>query len=276
MPNVAPGEVVEVTLTYFEQIEYVDGAFRVMVPLQLDGTADMRLLATLTNWAKNARVGATGYSPSRWVLGRGIRMPWQVLDEGSSARLASNSYAVEGFSRRMRILSAARAAFEAMDSSETIRRAMQARSRTIADGTILSVGDTCYFWRKVRAVATGVTKTRKKTKALVRAHWFGPATVIGKEGQSVWLSYRGKATKVAAEMIRRASVEQMTLDMLKGETQVMEELLKTGASFRNVLLEEKQDVLLPHQGRRGKRSLEDTRWMPKTLVIEDVVWNFLK
>ena len=39
MPSVAPGEVVEVTLTYFEQIEYVDGAFRVLVPLQLDGTS---------------------------------------------------------------------------------------------------------------------------------------------------------------------------------------------------------------------------------------------
>ena len=50
--------------------------------LGLNGLADMRLLAVLVNWAKNFRPSAIGYSPSQWVLGRGMRMPWGFLEEG--------------------------------------------------------------------------------------------------------------------------------------------------------------------------------------------------
>ena len=57
--------------------------------MSLSGISDMRVLSVMMNWAKNARVTATGYSASQWVLGRGIRMPWGLLDEGASGRLSA-------------------------------------------------------------------------------------------------------------------------------------------------------------------------------------------
>ena len=41
------------------------------------------------NWAKNARINSSGYSPAQWVTGRGYKLPWSLLDEKQSGRLAS-------------------------------------------------------------------------------------------------------------------------------------------------------------------------------------------
>ncbi|CAK0878068.1 unnamed protein product, partial [Prorocentrum cordatum] len=36
-------------------------------------------LCNVLNWAKNSKVGPTGYSPAQWVLGRGCRLPCSIL-----------------------------------------------------------------------------------------------------------------------------------------------------------------------------------------------------
>ena len=39
------------------------------------GFVEMRRLASMVNWAKNARINSSGYSSAQWVIGRGYKLP---------------------------------------------------------------------------------------------------------------------------------------------------------------------------------------------------------
>ena len=54
-------------------------------------------------------------------------------------------------------------------------------------------GELVCVWRKVEK-----NRTNART-ALFTHRWHGPATVVGKEKNSVFVSYRGRVTKVAPE-----------------------------------------------------------------------------
>ena len=58
----------------------------------------------------------------------------------------------------------------------------------------------------------GRLRKTEPTRGLHITHrWYGPAIVVGKEKNSVFVSYRGRVTKVAPECLRKASVaEQMS------------------------------------------------------------------
>ena len=73
-------------------------------------------------------------------------------------------------------------------------------------------GELVYVCRKVKK-----NKTDART-ALATHRWYGPAIVVGKEKNNVFVSYRGRVTKVAPECLRKASVaEQMSWDITTRE-----------------------------------------------------------
>ena len=43
----------------------------------------------MVNSAKNDRINSSGHSPAQWVIGRGYKLPWSLLDEKQSGELAS-------------------------------------------------------------------------------------------------------------------------------------------------------------------------------------------
>ena len=53
------------------------------------GFVDMRILASMVNWAKNAWINSSGYSPAHWVIRRGHKLLWSLLDEKQIRELAS-------------------------------------------------------------------------------------------------------------------------------------------------------------------------------------------
>ena len=109
-------------------------------------------------------------------------------------------------SRRMSSLWAARRAFETIDTSHRVRRALLARVHTKR----IVTGELFFVWRKFKK-----NRTDART-ALVTHRWCGPAIVDGKEKKNVFVSYRGRVTKVAPEFLRKASVaEQMSWDITK-------------------------------------------------------------
>ena len=82
----------------------------------------------MVNWAKNARINSSGYSPPHWVIGRGYTLPGSLLDEKQSGELASlvlPEHSPE-FGRRMSWLWAARRACETMNTCHRLRRALSA------------------------------------------------------------------------------------------------------------------------------------------------------
>ena len=138
----------------------------------------MRRLASMVNWAKNARINSSGYSPARWVIGRGYKLPWSLLDEKQSGELASlelPDHSLE-FGRRMPRLWAARSAFETMDTSHRVRRALLAGVRASSHPRDF---DWFFFGEKSR-------KTEPtRGQHLLAIGGMVPALVVGKEKNNV-------------------------------------------------------------------------------------------
>ena len=109
------------------------------------------------------------------------------------------------FGRGKSWLWAARRAFETMDTSHRLRRALLAGIPASSHTQGIVTGELVSVWRKIKK-----NRTDART-ALVTHRWYGPATVVGKEKNNVFVSFRGRVTKVAPECIRKASVaDQMS------------------------------------------------------------------
>ena len=110
---------------------------------------EMRRLAFMVNWAKNARVWIHACPV---VIGRGYKLPWSLLDEKQSGELTSLELPDHSpeFGRRMSWLWAARRAFETMDSGHRLRRALLAGVRASAHTQGIVNGELIYVWRLVK------------------------------------------------------------------------------------------------------------------------------
>ena len=168
------------------------------------------------------------YSPAQWVIGRGYKLPWSLLDEKQSGELASLALPdhTPKFGRRKSWLRAARRAFETMDTGHRLRRALLAGVRASAHTHGTANGELVYVWRKVKK-----NRTDARTP-LVTHGGYGPAIVVGKEKNSVFVSHRGRVTKVAPECLRKASVaEQMSWDISAKEKALFEKGTRWGRPF---------------------------------------------
>ena len=105
------------------------------------------------------------------------------------------------FGRRMSRSGDARRAFETTDTSHRLRRALLASVRESVHTQGIENGEL--------DVRRKVKKNRNDARtALVTHRWYGPAIVVGKEKNNVFVSYRGRVTKVAPECLRKASVAE--------------------------------------------------------------------
>ena len=96
-------------------------------------------------------------------------------------------------------------------------------------------GELVCVWRKVKK-----NRTDART-ALVTHRWYGPATVVDNDKNHVFVSYRGRVTKVAPECLRKASVaEQMSWDITTSEMALEEE---ENLSWEEPLLDETGEFL---------------------------------
>ena len=99
-----------------------------------------------------------------------------------------------------------------MDTSHRLGRALLAGVRASAHTQGIVTGEVVYVWRKVKK-----NRTDART-ALVSHLWYGPAIVVGKEKNNVFVSYRGRVTKVVPECLRKASVaEQIASCAIQGK-----------------------------------------------------------
>ena len=73
-------------------------------------------------------------------------------------------------------------------------------------------GELVYVWYKVKKNRTDARTTQ------VTHRWYGPAIVVGNEKNNVFVSCRGRVTRVAPQCLRKASVaEQMSWDITTKE-----------------------------------------------------------
>ena len=137
----------------------------------------------------NNAVNDTGYSAAHWVLGRGMKLPYDMLSSAARLSLQSRHASDNSFARRVAMMAASQRSIISLRYSRALSRALVARSRgshatPISDR--VNIGDQLFYWR-------GTCATPKSAWA---GRWHGPAVAIGFEGgNNVWVAHRGATIK---------------------------------------------------------------------------------
>ena len=112
-----------------------------------DSSTKLWLCAVL-NWSTNTAIGDSGHSPSQWVLGRSLRLPFQLLSRASS--LASHQRHRDDFAyqRRVAMLAEAQRPIISTRYNKALSRAFLSRARSANNAPSqvrFSVGDQVMF-----------------------------------------------------------------------------------------------------------------------------------
>ena len=173
---------------------------------QVAGLEEVQWATTATNQAKNALSRKSGFSPTQWVIGRDIRLPASLADEGEISRIGAQAVAdTPGtkFFRRQQLRMAARSSFAQSSNDAALRRA-ELRQIRPSRGPF-HIG-TYVFYYDAQQVEPGPNG------------WRGIARVIGKEGNStVWISHRGILLAVSPEHLAHAHAEEVERWMIVGQ-----------------------------------------------------------
>ena len=86
-------------------------------------------LIAMTTWAVNSRVGKNGYSPSQWMLGRGLPLPYDLIDAAHRLSLHERISEDKGFEDRIGMMAAAQRALTTLRHSTAMSKAFLARPR---------------------------------------------------------------------------------------------------------------------------------------------------
>ncbi|CAK0887844.1 unnamed protein product, partial [Prorocentrum cordatum] len=171
------------------------------------GAANVKWLAAAINHAVSSAVGPSGYSPSQWVLGRGIELPCRLLSQRGNPRQRRRMLGGDepSFRRRVGLFSASKRSVAALEANRKICEAFFAEGRAAAAAPAAStyqVGDQVYYWR-------GLGKSRAKKHWAAR--WHGPALVIGRESSVLWLARRDLAVEASARHVRAAGASELVV-----------------------------------------------------------------
>ena len=157
-------------------------------------------LCTAINWAINNMIDESGYASSQWVLGRGLKLPYDLLSQTSRLNLHCKHVENKTFADRIALMSAAQRSTAALRYSRSFSHALVARSRgdkALPAQARFQLGDQVFYWRGI-----GVKKSAWATV------WHGPAVIIGFEKNNVWLQHRNTAVKCQANHVRHAQTEE--------------------------------------------------------------------
>ena len=160
-------------------------------------------LCVAVSWAVNNAINESGYSPSQWVLGRGIRLPYDMLTPGAKLSLHCKHTTDKSFSERIAMIAAAQRSTAALRYSKSLSHAITARSRgdkALPVQARFQLGDQVFYWR-------GLGKGGK-TKSEWASVWHGPAIIIGFERNNLWVQHRNTAVKCQANHVRHAQMEE--------------------------------------------------------------------
>lgn len=157
-------------------------------------------MITTANWALNSRIGVGGFSPSQWVLGRGLRLPYDLMSNHKKLALQLRARDDPDFSDRLQMLAAANRAATAAHYHRGLAKAFLARSRikeSLPAQHKFECGDQVFYFR-------GASKSKREWAS----RWHGPALVLGFEGNNLWLSHRNCVVKCSVRHVRLAEPEE--------------------------------------------------------------------
>lgn len=170
-----------------------------IVPPEVD---EFDYVLSMVSYAKNTRRRSHGYSPTQWLFGKEPRTGDAALDENTDLReLEELRSPDEQWRRKQQIRQAARVAFIESQADAALKRALLGRPRVLPEQ--LEPGDYVYIFR---ANKTPGGRARQRQNI---GEWIGPGVVIGREGESYWVSRGGRCILCAAEHLRLAESEEL-------------------------------------------------------------------
>ena len=186
------------------------------------------------NFSRNQQIGERGYSPSQWVLGRGLRLPADLLSPMGRFDVAIRAADQPKFLQRLTLMSAAQRALAAQRCSRALATAASSRSRGEAVQTShFKVGDQVMYWRQ----------TKKKSDW--SSFWHGPGIVIGVETPNLWVSHGGSTLKCAPRQLRHCTASEVTDWKTIFEQALVEETRQQPTPTTTSLGEEELQSLTP-------------------------------
>ena len=189
-----------------------------------------------TTQAKNDLSRKAGFSPAQWVLGRQIRLPASLTDDGEVCRigaLAAADTPGTRFYRKHQLRMAAREAFAKVANSESLRRAE---------------------WRQVRPsrgpfpIGAYVFYYDAQDREPGPNCWRGVGRVVGHEGKStVWVSHRGILLAVSPEQLSLAVGDEIQQWLIVAkETELIDAMPAAGGTgFLDLRRAPKPDPMPP-------------------------------
>ena len=78
-------------------------------------------------WSTNTAIGDSGHSPSRWVLGRSLRLPFQLLSRASQLASHRDDFS---YQRRVAMLAEAQRSIISTRHNKALSRAFLSRARS--------------------------------------------------------------------------------------------------------------------------------------------------
>ena len=192
---------------------------------------EVHLAASLVSSAKNELRRRCGHSPTEWVFGRHPRLPEGLADPDNGEKVTWDVTPESRYQRAAAIRTPARIAFHRSQGDSRLRKALLQRARTTARP--LEVGETVHFWDQ--------PKNRR------RGRWAGPAVVVGREGDSYWISRNGRCRLTASEHLRPSGPEEVGEYLrIKGAQAEVEKLLEVDLdadeTFDGDLLSEDEEM----------------------------------
>ena len=148
--------------------------------------------------ARNSLRNRSGFSPRQWVFGTNGKTLTNLEDDEDWSALSAIT-SDEKMGRKHALKIAARAAFFEVQNGAAIKKALSHRARV--KPRQYQPGDLVYIYR--------ADPSNKKTKA----KWIGPATIIGAEGSNYWAARGGRCLLAAAEHLRPADHEEVSLTL---------------------------------------------------------------
>ena len=164
-----------------------------------DSSTKLWLCAVL-NWSTNTSIGDR-HSPSQRVLGRSLRLPFQLLSRASQLTSHQGHRDDFAYQRCVAVLAEAQRSIINTRYNKALSRAFLSRARSANNSPSqvrFAVGDQVMYWRG-----------DNKRKSQWSMRWLGPGIVIGHEGRAnVWISHRNAVVKAAGSHVRLAEVEE--------------------------------------------------------------------
>ena len=182
-----------------------------MYAVTAKGYSETKECVVAATAARNRQARVSGFSPTQIVLGKDVAIPSSLLEQlhkGHFKYVLNQDLSFdEARHRNEQIRQAAAQAFIWMDGHETLRKALNAKSRS-PKMEMLYEGATVYFYDP--------PDSRKGLPRRLRdqVSWMGPAVVAALERRDgsirrVWVRYRNKLKGLPLEFIRLAALEEV-------------------------------------------------------------------